>query len=512
MMNRRILERGAIAVFALLAGMSFYIFSRFTVDDAFISWRYGKNLVAHGIWGYNPTHFDLTQAYTNPIMAVLSIIPAMLGLDVVLFFKLLSMASLLLPYIYIKKRVANPQLFTVLYFALLALPATMIHAFAGLETFLFASLLGLLLIALLRDEIRAANLFAVALLFVRPEAWLLVGLLPAYIAYSTMKNARGYGIDWQQVRDLATLKPALQSFALLGGYFAAYALFHWQYFGYVLPNTFYIKSGKTLDWKLATEFCFFLLPVLLLARRHFMLFAFALLFYAPVIYSYATSDLQMNYAGRFAYPIFASVYLLLSYLAATEIEAMKRRVIVVVAIASLTIFGWQTSQMAGLLNLANYYPRMLEAHADLGKKIAAVHEQAGIDRFALSDAGMAAYHADITAFDNTGLASGLVAHAGATRATIAQYHPDLVVLRADVNGVVLSNDGKRNLLQWATDAGYQPICDVVLNPGYRLRLFAAKPMPDFYALCEQSKAANDVPDADYAAQHIPSPPWIFWHE
>lgn len=33
----------------LVAG-SFWIFSRFTVDDAFISWRYGKNLFENGVW------------------------------------------------------------------------------------------------------------------------------------------------------------------------------------------------------------------------------------------------------------------------------------------------------------------------------------------------------------------------------------------------------------------------------------------------------------------------------
>lgn len=33
----------------LLLFISFWLFSRFTVDDAFISWRYGKNLITYGI-------------------------------------------------------------------------------------------------------------------------------------------------------------------------------------------------------------------------------------------------------------------------------------------------------------------------------------------------------------------------------------------------------------------------------------------------------------------------------
>jgi hypothetical protein len=78
-----------LALFSsLIIFISFWLFSRFTVDDAFISWRYGKNLVDFGIWNYSPAIFDMTQAYTNPIFAVLSIIPNLFKIDVVLFFKI----------------------------------------------------------------------------------------------------------------------------------------------------------------------------------------------------------------------------------------------------------------------------------------------------------------------------------------------------------------------------------------------------------------------------------------
>ena len=510
-MNARILQRLALFVFAGLALLSFYIFSRFTVDDAFISWRYGKNLMASGIWGYNPTRFDLTQAYTNPIIAALSVVPAWLGIDVVLFFKSLAMISLVVPFMYIRNTVTQSKLWAMLYLALLALPATMIHAFSGLETYLFASVLGMLLIALVREQMKLVHWLALILLFVRPEAWLLVGLVPAYVAYQAMRQNAGDGIHVRQL-NMKTLQPTLQSFLLLGGCFAAYAWFHWQHFGYVLPNTFYIKSGGTFDWKLAVWFGFFLSPALILLRRHAALLVFIALFYALVIYNYASSDLQMNYAARFAYHIFAPVYLLVAYVAATESRANYRRAMAALALAFLAVFAYRTSHPAGLLNLANYYPRMLQAHAALGKQIAKIADQYAIERFALSDAGMAAYHSGIIAFDNTGLGSAMVAHAGPTLATMAQYHPDLVVLRADDHGVVVSSENKRNLLQWAMDAGYRPVCDVVLKPNYHLRMFAAKPMPDFDAVCEQSKAANDLPDTDYAAQHNTVPPWRFWHE
>src|SRR5690349_4552654 len=105
---------------AALATISLYLFSRFTVDDAFISWRYGKNLVDFGVWNYNPSTFDPTQAYTNPIYAVLGIIPSFFGWDVVLFFKLLSIA-LLAGFIWWFGRKTNGSWLMIL--ALVGLPA-----------------------------------------------------------------------------------------------------------------------------------------------------------------------------------------------------------------------------------------------------------------------------------------------------------------------------------------------------------------------------------------------------
>ena len=86
----------AIIFFSCLAFISFYVFSRFTVDDAFITFRYGKNLIDFGIWNYNPSNIDMVQAYTNPIYAVLGIIPNLFNWDVVLFFKLFSILLLVL--------------------------------------------------------------------------------------------------------------------------------------------------------------------------------------------------------------------------------------------------------------------------------------------------------------------------------------------------------------------------------------------------------------------------------
>lgn len=82
---QKLFPRLAILAAILFAAGSLYVYSRFTVDDAFITWRYGKNLISHGIWNYSPNFVDPTQAYTNPIFAIAGIIPAAFGWDTVLF-------------------------------------------------------------------------------------------------------------------------------------------------------------------------------------------------------------------------------------------------------------------------------------------------------------------------------------------------------------------------------------------------------------------------------------------
>lgn len=44
-----------------------------------------------GVWNWNPSG-PLVEAYTNPLYAVLSIIPPLVGMSAELFFKLVSIA------------------------------------------------------------------------------------------------------------------------------------------------------------------------------------------------------------------------------------------------------------------------------------------------------------------------------------------------------------------------------------------------------------------------------------
>ena len=164
--------------------ISFYLFSRLTVDDAFISWRYGKNLVDYGIWNYNPSYFDLTQAYTNPIYAYLSVIPNYLNFNVVLFFKFFSVitTSLFLYYFFYKKIKLNN--FPSILILFLATPATMFHIFGGMETFLFVILSTLLFIFLYKNNLIYSCVATLLLFYIRPETYTLILLVPLFFLFA----------------------------------------------------------------------------------------------------------------------------------------------------------------------------------------------------------------------------------------------------------------------------------------------------------------------------------------
>ncbi len=232
-------RNAAFLIIAILVAASFWLFSRFTVDDAFISWRYGKNLVDAGVWNYNPVVFDMTQAYTNPIYAFLSIVPNLFGIDIVFFFKVLSLVIIVsfLIWFGLKTKERCLECWLVM-LAFLALPATMIHAFSGLETILFVMLFAALMISMYERNIKLSIIFTLLLFLTRPESWIFAALVPFYYLieekhpdYSKKGWLRSYfsGISFSWRRFTVSL---LWLCVPLMAYFLAHQII----FGSPLPN------------------------------------------------------------------------------------------------------------------------------------------------------------------------------------------------------------------------------------------------------------------------------------
>ena len=215
-----------------------------TWDDAFISFRFAAHL-AHGeglVWNVGGPR---VEGYTSMLHVAVLAAAARAGLDLESFALALSIvctlatAALLL---YLLKRFGNgslPFAATLPVALYLSDDATAIHATSRLETPLFLLLLALTLVAAFRllKAPRTSNAVLLAVTTVltilcRPEG----ALYGAVIYVALLIGLKG-------LRRRVLIAGGL-AIALL----AAYAMWKYAYFGYLLPNPFYVKSNR-LSWE-----------------------------------------------------------------------------------------------------------------------------------------------------------------------------------------------------------------------------------------------------------------------
>ncbi len=236
---------------ALLAGLlAFELFlGRCVQEDAFISFRYARNLVAgHGLV-YNPG--QRVEGYTNFLWTLYLAAGLKLGLDPVPLARFTGLlASLALVIVVFRlgrsrdapRRVTGGLLAAAL---VVATPGVAGEAVQGLETIPFALLVtgGVGLAAeawrrevaggagMARRHLAAAGLLALAAL-TRPEGLGVFGL------------ALLGGMIWRRRQGLGPLsRAAAGSILLFLLIYGSYWLWRFQYYGYPFPNTFYAKTG-----------------------------------------------------------------------------------------------------------------------------------------------------------------------------------------------------------------------------------------------------------------------------
>jgi hypothetical protein len=514
--------------------LSFWLFSRFTVDDAFISWRYGKNLVDAGVWNYNPAVFDMTQAYTSPIYAMLSIIPNAISIDVVLFFKLFSLLILGI-FLYWFSRKVSWGLVPILFF--LALPATFVHLFSGLETFLFVAVLTALLIKLYENRFVSSILLSLLLMTTRPEGWLLVLVVPLYFLISPLDQAIASDhtrVSWKNLTKIPwDWRKGVGSFFLLIIPLVLYFLFHQLQFGSILPNTFHIKSGHVFSLVRFVWLSLLISPILLLLMltRKITLLVFVLCLLGGVIINYSTSALSMNYADRFFYHIFAPAFLFGIFLASQsrsnwdeislqylrdekQVLAIRSRIPFfqnVLLVLLYALFGMKATNTSELLHLSQYYPRALDSHAVLGKTLRDIaNDNQDIKSFSFGDAGMAAYHSELIALDNIGLGSSHIAKQGVDTDLLDAYSLDFVVFHSTPGGI-LNDYNQQTVLDWSKANGLDMVCEIYWREDYTLRVYARDEYPRIKKICKES-TRNNVGGKEYFLKSVLTHPWNFWHE
>ena len=425
-----------------LSLLSLWLYSRFTVDDAFISWRYGRNLVNFGIWNYNPSNQDLTQSYTSPIFALLSIIPAYFDIDIVLFFKILSILFLSFFTVFLLKSANFKMIEIALIFAI---PQTFIHLFSGLETFYFAAFLGLLFYYLSNNELTKASLIIALLTLIRPEAFLLALLFTIYLLVDYY-SVSCENCHKDSIRPNSKTKYVLLAIMVFLPIIIMFT-FNGYHFGFLLPNTFYVKSPNEFDVVfiiqsviefLKTIYILFPLIITILLSMFFKkkvdnVLIYAFIFIFSVLAYYSISELTMNYADRFYYHLLLPQFIIIIKTSSNFIDEyiiiknsnLQLKLNLASSLKflnSITVIFFVIMNFSGqYINLIDYYPRLLDSFGSLGLAI----KEDGVNNIAIGDAGILPLVSDSNNLDFIGLGSSEVAHNGLNEKSFNLYKQHL---------------------------------------------------------------------------------------
>ena len=247
---RRLDRRDLGGLAALLGLLALYVWRTFDwtlplYEDAAILMRYARHLAeGHGIvWNIGEQPVD---GATDFFLMVSTAALARLGLSIEAATTAIGFGShvltIVLVFVAVRGLCGRPLWMALYSSGLFAFGPGIryVEAYFGTPYFgLFAaaSLVAALWIAVRGASTASALSFSLLTLLLgltRPEGVLLaVFLLLGLLAL----------IGWRASRRVTAVFVLV--YGLLGG---AYFLWHWRHFGYPLPNTYYIKGGKTLHW------------------------------------------------------------------------------------------------------------------------------------------------------------------------------------------------------------------------------------------------------------------------
>jgi hypothetical protein len=508
----------AVCLSTVAAFVSFAWWHRvFTVDDAFITLRYARNLAL----GNGPTWNagdPPVEGYTTFAWMLVGALPHALGLDGLAFVKLAS-TFLGLVTIFAAAHLAFElaegcsararAAAAVVTFALVGfLPQLAVHAVSGMETTLFCALLSVFFRMLVRWERRAAEapprralvsvselvvaLLALALGLTRPEGNLVAVValgLAFFRAPTPSRRALAFGCAAFYVAPGAL-------------YFAWRAL----HYGHLVPLSFYVKAtnepghfrGAKEAWGLLTWLVLEQPHVLLLfvvgmvARARRMLAvalpsAFVVAFFlvpAPI----------MAYEWRYLFPLLPPLFACAGVGVAAGIDKLgtlrgrfaRSRLLDVedpergpwlVAVACVTLalvaFFASTRHLARSITAwTDYGTGIQRAHAALARDLLATGMPPR-STIALVDVGAVAYYSDWRTIDTYGLNDVHIATTGAHDATyVFSQNPEVVVFISQQPDRMVPHLAFEGPLHAATvAAGFVPMGSYPFAPDYHLLAF-----------------------------------------
>ena len=450
MMTKRNISFYLIIISIVFACIAIVVFPKWIVDDAFIVFRYADNLVHYGQLNWNPGN-DPVEGYTGIALPLLIAGAVKAGIPPIIMTHAIGVISfiaggiflfLLLRLIKISGLVTG--LITLLYSTI---PVLYTHIFSGLETMLFTSAIIIVMyysLLLLHGKYRQKkyhiilNLLLVFLSLIRPEGVILGIMLILFIALYMR------GMDKKQLRNCC-----IYAFIFFILPFTAYFLWRWSYYGYLFPNTYYLKTGNgafnfasfsSLSELVEKYFgipfiigLFLLLididkvwesikkdEVKIISKEFLTILLAVIIFSAILILKYVNTDLLMNYSNRFYVPLIPAFLIVLAVfldiggrnLKKVSVESPMTYKVYIAGICFLLIF--QTGK------IVNGFKHEYREAAGLRTLIENVHIQAGKyihDHFNKdytllihADAGAIPYYSGLKTIDFGGLNDEYLSH------------------------------------------------------------------------------------------------------
>jgi arabinofuranosyltransferase len=463
-------KRTFILAIALLAALFWtLIFFSFTADDAFISFRYSKNLVLHHVWNWNSSG-PREEAYTSAIYTALAILPALLHLPTVLFMKLIGLACLGVVVYRLRSLTSSRFAFLLGLLVITLSPVVWVHIYSDLETPLYMLLILEMAIAVKRAQQTS-------------PAWVytLFLLLPLTRPEGLVFACAGVFLYWK-ARTPAPKHLAWFAAALFLG--LTYFLARWHAFHHLLPNPFYVKVAhqplRDLLGEMATNAAqfkgyFFAVALIALLAKKSVTRVFALCAFLLLLLLFAPHEMAMNYADRFYVQL--TLPILLIFLIAEDIPRLSRFAATIAALFLLAL------SPTDLLKQIKYPANIARAHFDLGKRLAPF---AANHTLIAGDVGGIPFYSNWFSYDFLGLATNSIAQHGLSVATLNQMHPDLIILYNEKSGPGLLQDGSwvggpestgRAIVQYINQSGEYQYAGSAKSNGFYLVEFLRKDTP-----------------------------------
>lgn len=411
-----LIERKYLLLVFLSLILSLYLFWDFVVDDAYISFTYSRNLAEGNGLTYNGMR---VEGYSNYLWTVLIAPFLKLGIDPLVAARSLGIASCVLLLLMLDRliRTFAPQLNSTR-IAFLLTTVTLCSAFAawlvgGLETVFFTSLVFLFLYIEIEDPRRSSYLsplVAVMLALTRPEGAMFIVVLVAYRLYRYRRVDR---------RLIGSVLLFILPFSL-------FLLWRYETYGYLLPNTAYIKVhtslwtvGLAFEWLLnffvlrpIYSFVLLISMVILFVEKKFLDHKWTLLLLVIAAFIFF-----VLYAGRDWMPFHRFLIPLVPVFALIMAASLERfssgipGIVLLGLIAGIGLFELYMSVTLYRVQIEDFgkYTRGL---LDAGAWIR--HNTSPNDVIAIEDSGALAFASERKSIDILGLNNAYIAH-----------HPDL---------------------------------------------------------------------------------------